>query len=222
MDGVVDAPIFDPSAFRLDGEQADLIARARQLAAERFAPRAAQHDREASFPTENYRDLRAAGLLAICIPREHGGLGADYRTYALAAAEIARYCGATALTWNMHVCSTLWAGALADDLDMDASIRAEHARRRALHFRRIVADGAIYAQPFSEGNASAVGSIPFGTVATTGRWRMAGDRDARSSPRCPATRTITACCAPRSPRTGAHRGATRCIWRSPPMPPASV
>ena len=157
MADVTDAPIFDPIAFRLDGEQADLIARVRQLAAERFAPRAAQHDREASFPTENYRDLRAAGLLAICIPRAHGGLGADYRTYALAAAEIARYCGATALTWNMHVGSTLWAGALADDLDMDASTRAEHARRRALHFRRIVADGAIYAQPFSEGNASAVG-----------------------------------------------------------------
>jgi alkylation response protein AidB-like acyl-CoA dehydrogenase len=79
MAGVTDAPIFDPSAFRLDGEHADLIARVRQLAAERFAPRAAQHDREASFPTENYRDLHAA-MLAVCIPREHGGLGADYRT----------------------------------------------------------------------------------------------------------------------------------------------
>jgi alkylation response protein AidB-like acyl-CoA dehydrogenase len=176
MAGVTDAPIFDPIAFRLDGEQADLVARARQLAAERFAPRAAQHDRDASFPTENYRDLHAAGLLAVCIPREQGGLGADYRTYALAAAEVARYCGATALTWNMHVCSTLWAGTLADDLEMDAPARAEHARRRAVHFRRIVADGTIYAQPFSEGNASAVGAIPFGTVARPidGGWRVTG------------------------------------------------
>jgi alkylation response protein AidB-like acyl-CoA dehydrogenase len=173
---MTDAPIFDPGAFRLGRDQADLIERARALAAERFAARAAQHDREASFPTENYRDLREAGLLAICIPREHGGLGADYRTYALAAAEVARYCGTTALTWNMHVCSTLWAGALADDLEMDAPVRAEHERRRALHFRRIVADGAIYAQPFSEGNASAVGAIPFGTVAkpAPGGWRVTG------------------------------------------------
>ncbi len=173
---MADAPIFDPDAFRLERDQAELIERARALAAERFAPRAARHDRDASFPTENYRDLREAGLLAICIPPEHGGLGADYRTYALAAAEIGRYCGATALTWNMHVCSTLWAGALADDLEMDAATRAEHERRRALHFRRIVTDGAIYAQPFSEGNASAVGAIPFGTVAkpVQGGWRVTG------------------------------------------------
>jgi alkylation response protein AidB-like acyl-CoA dehydrogenase len=158
-------PLFDPAGFQIDSEQGELIARAQLLAAERFAPRAAQHDRDASFPTENYRDLREAGLLSICVPREHGGLGADYRTYALAAAEIARSCGATALTWNMHVCSTLWAGILADDLEMDSATRAEHERRRALHFWRIVSEGAIYAQPFSEGNASSVGAIPFGTVA---------------------------------------------------------
>src|SRR5580704_1630991 len=127
----VAAPIFDPVAFRLSADEAALIASAQILATERFAPRAARHDREASFPTENYHDLHEAGLLGICIPKSHGGLGADYRTYALAAAEIARSCGATALTWNMHVCSTLWAGSLADDLEMDAAARAEHARRRA-------------------------------------------------------------------------------------------
>lgn len=172
----VAAPLFDPVAFRLSAEQAALIASAQTLAAERFAPRAARHDREASFPTENYRELHAAGLLGICIPKSHGGLGADYRTYALAAAEIARSCGATALTWNMHVCSTLWAGTLADDLEMDAAVRAEHERRRGEHFRRIVGDGAIYAQPFSEGNASAVGAIPFGTAAkpVDGGWLLTG------------------------------------------------
>src|SRR5579871_4913072 len=89
------APLFDPTAFRLTTDQAALIARAQTLAAERFAPRSARHDREASFPTENYRDLHAAGLLGICIPKAHGGLGADYQTYALAAAEIERSCGAT-------------------------------------------------------------------------------------------------------------------------------
>ncbi len=173
-----DAPIFDPLAFHLTGEQAALIARAQHLAAAKFAPRAARHDREASFPTENYQDLREAGLLAICIPQSGGGLGADYQTYALAAAEIARYCATTALTWNMHVCSTLWAGALADVLDMDSAVRAEHERRRAIHFRRIALEGAIYAQPFSEGNASAIGAIPFGTAArpVDGGWVITGKK----------------------------------------------
>ena len=102
IDGIVlDAPIFDPTAFRLNGEQAEIIAQARQLGQSVFAGRAASYDRDAKFPTENYRDLHRAGLLAIAIPKKHGGLGADYQTYALAAAEIGRYCGATALTWNM-------------------------------------------------------------------------------------------------------------------------
>ena len=96
-----------------------IIARARELGQTVFAGRAAAYDRDAKFPTENYQDLHRAGLLGISIPKKHGGLGADYQTYALAAAEIGRYCGATALTWNMHVCSTLWSGPLADDLDMD-------------------------------------------------------------------------------------------------------
>ena len=91
MAGLPDPPLFDPAAFHIESADAQLIARAQQLAAECFAPRAAQHDCDASFPIENYRDLRQAGLLAICIPREHGGLGASYRTYSLAAAEIARY-----------------------------------------------------------------------------------------------------------------------------------
>src|SRR6201995_1191926 len=121
----LDAPIFDPAAFRLSDEQAEIIARARELGQTVFAGRAAVYDREAKFPSENYGDLHRAGLLGIAIPRKHGGLGADYQTYALAAAEIGRYCGATALTWNMHVCSTLWSRPLADDLDMDAATRAE-------------------------------------------------------------------------------------------------
>ena len=172
----LEAPIFDPAAFRLTEAQAALIARAGSLAAENFAPRAAAYDREARFPTENYDDLRAAGLLAICIPKEHGGLGADYRTYSLVAAEIARHCGTTALTWNMHVCSSLWSGALADVLTMDAATRAEHERRRAIHFARVARGGAIYAQPFSEGNASASGAAPFGTLAhpADGGWRISG------------------------------------------------
>src|SRR3954449_11757510 len=174
----LDAPIFDPVAFRLSDEQAGIIARAREIGQSVFAGRAATYDREAIFPSENYRDLHRVGLLGIAVPKKHGGLGANYQTYALAAAEIGRYCGATALTWNMHVCSTLWSGPLADDLDMDAATRAEHEARRAVHYRRIVEDGAIYSQPFSEGGAAAAGGVAFGTEAkpTKGGWIVNGKK----------------------------------------------
>jgi alkylation response protein AidB-like acyl-CoA dehydrogenase len=161
----IDAPIFDRTAFQLPADDADLIERARRFGANVLAPRAAQHDRDASFPIENFRDMHKEGLLAICVPRAEGGAGASFRTYCLAAAELGRYCGATALSWNMHVCSTLWTGALTDDLDLTAEERAEHNRRRSLHYRRILRDGAIYSQPFSEAGAAAAGVVAFGTEA---------------------------------------------------------
>jgi alkylation response protein AidB-like acyl-CoA dehydrogenase len=160
-----DAAMFPADAFRLSDAAADLIAQARRFGRRVLAPRAAQHDRDATFPIENFRDMHGEGLLAICIPKASGGLGADFQTYSIAAAELGRYCGATALSWNMHVCSTLWSGALADDLPMTPQDRALHEKRRHLHYRRIIDDGAIYAQPFSEGGAAAAGVVAFGTEA---------------------------------------------------------
>lgn len=162
---LADAAIFDAGAFRLEPEEARWSETARRFGAQVVAPRAARHDREATFPIENFRDMRDEGLLSICVPKADGGGGASFRAYCMAAAELGRYCGATALSWNMHVSSTLWTGALADDLDMSADERAEHNARRKLHYRRIVGDGAIYSQPFSEGGAAAAGFAAFGTEA---------------------------------------------------------
>ncbi|GAB4039272.1 MAG: acyl-CoA dehydrogenase family protein [Rubrivivax sp.] len=150
---------------RLTPQQRELIEIAAALGREKFAPRAAQIDRDAVFPFENYADLREAGLLKICVPREYGGLGADFATYVMVAAEIGRHCGATALTWNMHVCSAMWAGFIADALEMTPAQRADHERCRAVHFRRVVEEGKVYAQPFSEGGSAAAGKAPWGTLA---------------------------------------------------------
>jgi alkylation response protein AidB-like acyl-CoA dehydrogenase len=173
----LDPPMFDPVAFRLTPFEAAWTQKARALGPT-FAERAFEVDRDARFPTENYQDLRQAGLLGICVPERFGGEGADYRAYSLIAAEIGRYCGATALTFNMHVCSTLWSGPLADDLDMDEETRAEHERRRAVHYARIVEEGKVYAQPFSEGGAAAAGTIAFSTEAepVEGGWIVRGKK----------------------------------------------
>lgn len=173
-----DAPLFDPAGFRLTDQEAALTDLARRIGKARFAGRAAEVDRDARFPTENYLDMHKAGLLGVCVPRAEGGLGAGYRAYMLTAAEIGRYCGATALTWNMHVCSCLWTGPLSDDLEMPDDERATHRRRRSVHYRRILDEGAIYAQPFSEGGAAAAGVVPFSTAATRvdGGWRISGKK----------------------------------------------
>ncbi len=157
-------------------QQRSLLSLANELGRTKFAGRAQQWDESATFPMANFDDLRDAGLLALCVPQADGGGGADYATYMMVAAEIGRFCGATALTWNMHISSTMWTGVLADGIPMTDAQRSEHLKRRALHFARVVNDGAIYAQPFSEGSAAAAGRAPFGTTArkVDGGWRVNG------------------------------------------------
>jgi alkylation response protein AidB-like acyl-CoA dehydrogenase len=149
----------------LSAKQKQLLAIASELGTTKFAQRAERIDRDAVFPFENYADMRAAGLLKICVPESHGGWGADFATYVMTAAEIGRHCGATALTLNMHVSSTMWTGFIADDLDMTPEQRADHEAHRAVHYRRVVEEGKVYSQPFSEGGAAAAGKAPFGTLA---------------------------------------------------------
>jgi len=56
--------------------------------------------------------------------------------------------------------------------------RAQHREHQKVHFARVVKDGAIYAQPFSEGGAAAAGAQPFGTTAVKveGGWKVNGKK----------------------------------------------
>ena len=153
------------SPASLTPQQRELVDLAATLGRDKFAPRAARHDSEACFPFDNYADLRDAGLLKICVPAAYGGLGADFATYVMVAAEIGRHCGSTALSYNMHVCSCMWSGFIADALDMTPEQRADHEAHRREHYRNIVEHGKVYSQPFSEGGAAAAGKAPWGTLA---------------------------------------------------------
>jgi len=152
-------------AAALTARQRELVGLAERLGRERFAPRAARHDREASFPRENFDDLRQAGLLGLCVPQAYGGLDGDFATYALVVAELGRHCGATALSFNMHASACMGAGLIADGLSMSDAQRSEHEQHRALHFAQVVDGGRLYAQPFSEGGAAAAGKAAWSTVA---------------------------------------------------------
>ena len=130
--------------------QQELIERARALARERFAPRAAAHDRDATFPFDDYADLRAEGFLGLCVPAKYGGLGADYETYCLVAEQLAQGNASTSLTFNMHCLTMLMMGELADAMPMAPAARERHEKLRAAKYREVVERGAFYGQPHSE------------------------------------------------------------------------
>lgn len=75
--------------------------------ADDFASRAAQHDRENSFPFENFAAMQASGYTSMAIPEELGGGGASLLDICMAQARLARGDGATALAVNMHL-GLLW------------------------------------------------------------------------------------------------------------------
>src|SRR5258707_13441181 len=114
--------------------QRELIALARRLARERFAPRADRHDRDASFPFDDYADLRTEGLLGLCVPERYGGLGADYETYCLVAEQLAQGNASTALTFNMHCLTMLMMGPIADEMAMPRGHPAQHGKAPAPKF----------------------------------------------------------------------------------------
>jgi alkylation response protein AidB-like acyl-CoA dehydrogenase len=102
--------------------QSDYVDRARALAP-RFAERAEQHDREASFPFENFKELSEAGLLALTVPAALGGGGAGARDAARIVGLLSKADPSTALVLAMHYIQHLvmarsqrWPGRLARKL----------------------------------------------------------------------------------------------------------
>jgi len=169
--------------MRPTARQQKLIDTARELAMDCFAPRAADYDRDARFPFEDYDDLRDAGFLGLCVPEEYGGLGADLETYCLVSEQIAQGNASTALTYNMHCLTMLMMGEMADAHEMSDEKRARHAVLRAKNFREVVEEGAYYGQPHSEpveegetDQVFTVGGRRFGTTAdkVDGGYRLNG------------------------------------------------
>jgi alkylation response protein AidB-like acyl-CoA dehydrogenase len=152
----------------------EMVQRVRDLGPA-FTERAVRYDKDATFPFENFADLEEAGLLALCVPTSAGGLGASFADYARVSAEVGRYCGATALTFNMHNATMLWAGEVSDMLDFTAEDRVLHHARRAELFRGVVEDGTIHSQPFSEGiSAGATSGVHTKAEPVEGGFRVTG------------------------------------------------
>jgi alkylation response protein AidB-like acyl-CoA dehydrogenase len=151
---------------RLNARQQDLVELAGRLA-DTFATRAAEHDRESTFPFENYDDMRAAGYLGLTIPEELGGRGADLREMLLAQERLAMGCGSTALAVTMHVSPLGQVGALW---------RLNQDERLGRFLREAATGEVVYASMTAERGHSIL--MTSNTVATPveGGYRVTGDK----------------------------------------------
>jgi alkylation response protein AidB-like acyl-CoA dehydrogenase len=90
------------SLHELTDEQREIRDLARRFADEEIAPKAAQWDREHTFPRELFGALGELGLMGVCVPEEHGGAGADFLSYVLVLEELSRADAGVGVTVAVH------------------------------------------------------------------------------------------------------------------------
>jgi alkylation response protein AidB-like acyl-CoA dehydrogenase len=92
------------ASLPLSEEERMLLASVQNLARTQIAPRAAEFDRNAEFPWENIKAIKALGLNAMFIPEAYGGSPMSYTAYLACVREIAKACASTGIIWasNFH------------------------------------------------------------------------------------------------------------------------
>jgi alkylation response protein AidB-like acyl-CoA dehydrogenase len=154
--------------YSLSARQQQILALADELAA-RFGARADAHDRDGSFPYENYADLHDSGYLRLAIPPEYGGEGADAFTMVLAQERLARGDGSTALATAM----------LVHLLGRTAEERGWPEPVFATICRTIAAEGGLINSVVTEpelGSISRGGAPATSATPTTGGWLINGHK----------------------------------------------
>ena len=97
-------------SWQLTDEQIKLQSRARELATQVIAPRAAEVDEAQQYPWANVEALAEAGFTGMTITPEYGGPGRSFLDAVLVVEEMAKVCGVTgriAVECNMGAISAV-------------------------------------------------------------------------------------------------------------------
>ena len=150
---------------------ARLVAIAEELA-QALAARAAEHDREGSYPFEAIDALKAAGYFVAPVPAELGGLGvSSAHDLVVASSRLARGDASVAIGVNMHLVAVL-------NMERRRQVAvAAGAERRAQAFgsalAQIVVDRSVLAAAISEPGQDLTRPATRATRTATG-WRIDG------------------------------------------------
>lgn len=109
----------------------DAVQAARDIATRVLAPAAAEHDKAARFSTDAVRELGAAGLLGLLLPRDAGGQGLGPRAFADVTAALAEADASVAMVYVMHILGAATIAAAPRNTHLDAAL-GDMARGRHL------------------------------------------------------------------------------------------
>lgn len=104
--------------FRLNEKQLELQAKVRKFAQERLLPTVVERDNKGEYPTELYKEMGAMGLIGLPYPKEFGGQGEDYLSYAIAVEEISKVDASLGISYS--VCTSLYGGSVMNSNATDA------------------------------------------------------------------------------------------------------
>ncbi len=85
------------SLYALPEEHELLRQSVRELCEDKIKPRAAEIDEAAEYPWDVHEALKNADLLAIHVPEQYGGAGADKIAHCIVIEEVARVCASSSL-----------------------------------------------------------------------------------------------------------------------------
>jgi alkylation response protein AidB-like acyl-CoA dehydrogenase len=150
----------------LTQRQREIVELAGRLADE-FAERAAEHDRDGSFPFENYERMREEGYLGLTVPEELGGMGAGLYELIIAQERLAAGDASTALAVNMHV----------SPIGQLASLWRSSGDERLADVLRRAADGSlVYASMSAEPGDPILMSSTTTATPVDGGYRVTGKK----------------------------------------------
>jgi len=88
--------------FSLSPEQESFLATVRAFARDRVAPAASRIDETAEYPRSLVAEAAALGLMGVVIPKDAGGAGMDYVSYALAMESVSQASATLAVILSVN------------------------------------------------------------------------------------------------------------------------